>query len=321
MIHLYAEMVRGLLLILAAIRAQTMDARREVVDQALVNTLREYTQDHPDDPLTQWLSSIPWYDTLAQINYDELIGSLKDQLDNQGSGKGYVTLLETVIDIIGGPWGSNRLGGEILSALRRAIMRPSEIETFRKVSRESFQCDRCEHRFTNAEAIVVMRESNNNLSVRCMQCAAPSYGVCAKCGDAAPLTDAGRTEIQAAVQKVTCDCTTHHNKKSVDVPGPAPDQPIPRRNARERAAQLLARGQFRGIGDAAQPRIPAPARLNINGPVDAGLVGHLDGGGWVEQVFVDNRQEGGRQAEAGPAPRRPHPDLMRFAIHLDEVEE
>ena len=292
MIRLYAEMVRGLLLILAALRAQSVESGREVIDAGIINTLRRYTQDHPDDPLTQWLSGIPWNDTLAQINYDELIGSLKDQLDNQGSGKGDVTLLEIVTDIIGGPWGSNRLGGETLSALRRAILKPSEIETFKRLSRESFQCSRCEHKFTNAEAVVVMREPDNNLSVRCMQCAVPCYGVCTKCGDAAILTPAGQTGVLAAAKTVTCDCVTRH-KKSVDAPGS--DQSIPRRNARERAAQLLAREQLHvGIrGAAHQPQwvhVPAqPARADINGPVDVGMVGA--GVRWVEQMFVDGLPE------------------------------
>ena len=246
MVRLNSETVRGLMMVLINLREDLRRAGgRDELNNVILNDVSGWVRANPEDPVAQWISGFDWASTVDGLDTAELMGTLKEQLDHEGSDAGDKPIMDTIVELIGGPWGSNRMSGETLSTLRQAVLKPSEIEAFRKAARESFNCGSCGHALQNDEAVVVRREANNNLVVRCLLCGPARLGVCPKCGDAASLTSTGILGMQKLSQAVTCDCATRSKTprdaarvRVVDEPGPA--QAMPRRNARDRIAAAQA---------------------------------------------------------------------------------
>lgn len=212
MIRLFKTHAMFLLLLLIMWKQEEVrnpgNARRSLIDQVSL-----WLRDNPSHPAALWLTSFDWDRTIDQANVDEQVEILLEGVSNDPTNsKGDVSIIATIIDLLGLPWTGNRVGAETISALRKAILRPSEIITFQKIAKESFQCSSCSHVFRGNEAAIVQRGSNHELRVTCLRCATPSYGICGSCGEAAPINPAGITAL-AATKFVSCGCKAKVKKE------------------------------------------------------------------------------------------------------------
>ena len=213
MIRLFQHHARFLLLMLVAWKHRVDSNGTNNHTRDLVGDVSAWSSANPTHPITIWLSSFDWVDTIEHADVDEQMGALIEGFgDRSADSKGDVSIISTIIDLLGLPWTGNRIGTETLTALRRAILRPSEITNFQRIAKESFQCAACAHKFMGNEAGIVHRGSNNELVVYCIRCAAPTHGACASCGETAPISSAGITAL-ASTKFVSCGCTSTKGKK------------------------------------------------------------------------------------------------------------
>lgn len=230
MVRLSNEKVQPLLVLLAALRASAQTQGRDTLDFALQDALSRWMQANPTNPLTQRLAELSIANNLSDVHYNNLIDELTEAVFHPGESKGDKPLIDEIVGLIGtDPYTSNRLNGETLSALRKALLRPSELEKFRQLAKESFSCTHCNHKFGNGEAAVVRRESDSVIVVRCLRCAGIQQLPCKHCGDATPIPSTAVRTIGDVVRDVDCGCQT---RKKVDGPRPS-------RNREERIRQSL----------------------------------------------------------------------------------
>lgn len=212
MIRLFKTHATFLLLLLIMWKQLNVHQNRNA-RQALMDQVSMWLRDNPTHPAALWLTTIDWDRAIDNANVDEQVEILLEGVSNDPTNaKGDVSIIATIIDLLGLPWTGNRIGTETISALRKAILRPSEITSFQKIAKESFQCATCSHAFRGNEAAIVQRGSNHELRVTCLRCASPTYGICGSCGDAAPISVAGTTAL-AATKFVTCGCKTKSKKE------------------------------------------------------------------------------------------------------------
>lgn len=226
MLKLLADQIRVLVLLVTADIQARDETRREHPEADYGLGLREMVNNWYRDAnirnpeLAQQINNIPW-EHLQRANLDELQADLLGVLEQESSKDGDQPLINAVIDALGGIYGSNRFGPETLAALRRALLRPSEIEEFRKLSRGSFSCSSCNHRFQQSEVGIFQRGAHEELMMLCANCATPAAIACPSCAESAPLSEAGR-RLFASERKVLTQCGCKDGKKkSKKEPAPA----------------------------------------------------------------------------------------------------
>jgi hypothetical protein len=210
MIRLFKKHAKFLLLMLIMWKQMNSNghANRAVVDQVSL-----WLRANPTHPAALWVGSLDWVDAIDRADVDEQIETLLEGLSNDPTNsKGDVSIISTIIEILGLPWTGNRLGSEAIAALRKAILRPSEVANFQKVAKESFQCTSCGHKFVGNEAAIVQRGAQNELRINCIRCQLPTYGACGTCGESAQITAIGAAAL-ATTKFVSCDCGSSKGRK------------------------------------------------------------------------------------------------------------
>lgn len=269
MVKLYRDQAQRLLVLLAGMLHARTEAGARVWDQAVADYVRHWVNAHPDSPVAAHIGSVNWRDALEDAFDDpELLSNIHEQLAaTSGSAKGDTTLVDTIVEILGLPYGGARLSGETMTALRKAILRPSEIAQFRKLAQNSFACDQCGHSFTNSEVCVVRRETDHHVRVRCIRCEVPTYAVCKACGGSANISEAAQLALTSGAL-VTCSCKGKGKKAPEPSTATIPDSVLrarPNRPDRATAQRAMAeqrlqdaRMTMRWAGTVAPQPNPAP---------------------------------------------------------------
>lgn len=257
MLKLFLSNARNLLVLLTGIRGfLAADESGGVLNQTLMTYVHNFTRDNPDHPLAQRLRGIDWQDALAGVDYDGTLEALLAQVDEAEHKSGDVPLINEIIEILGLPYATNRFGQDAITALRRALFTPSELEQFKRKAKEAFVCSTCSHVFQSGEAVVIRREADQDIRVCCLQCQDARYGTCSSCGESAPLTNTGVLMLRSS-KMVSCDCKTRKATRSLleergvqfhtDNPLPIGPQPAPPSTTagRRAAARALQAGRER----------------------------------------------------------------------------
>lgn len=205
MIRLFKSHAKFLLLMLIMWKhLRTTEGQQ--TNNELIRSISDWINANPDHPAATWASSFDWQSAIDDAEVDEQIDTLVEGLSADPlNAKGDMSIIATIIEVLGLPWTGNRLGQEAIPALRKAILRPSEIANFQKIVKESFQCIGCGHKFVGNEAAVMQRGSNNEIRISCIRCVLPSYGACSSCGDVAAFTSTGLATF-TATKFVNCGC-------------------------------------------------------------------------------------------------------------------
>lgn len=245
MIRLFSHHAKFLLLLL--IMWKQLDTNRSgAAQRTLIEQVGLWVNANPTNPLAIWVSDFDWDTAIERADIDEQVDVLIAGLDDNvfTNSKGDVSIISTIIEILGLPWTTNRLAGETLTALRRAILRPAEIASFLKLAKESFQCGRCGHKFVGDEAAVVQRGPDHELVVFCIRCLHPSHGACSICGESAPINSIGIAAL-TTTKFVACSCKgIKPQKKEMTV----------RNGTSVRPTRFITRG-IAGVG---APTLPGP---------------------------------------------------------------
>lgn len=85
-----------------------------------------------------------------------------------------------------------------LDLLRRAILSPRELTTFKATLKKNRTCARCSQELLDYESVTMVSGD-----VHCYRCAYPEYVRCATCHEAVPVEGIQRT-IQRHLQRHTC---------------------------------------------------------------------------------------------------------------------
>lgn len=210
MIRLYPQQARSLVVLLLALKAMPANERR-AVDGLLLSNLRGLSGDDTTTEAYAVASSLSWEPAIEDFNYDETIADIVGQIDAPSDAKGDVSLIGTIVTLLGLPFGTSRLSAETLSALRRAILRPAEIEAFRKVSKEAFNCATCKRPLTNDELGTIRRGPDHDVSIQCLMCRQPTQVKCTACGETAPASQALRGILGSTKAN---GCTCRETKKA-----------------------------------------------------------------------------------------------------------
>lgn len=267
MLKLFREQAHQLLLL---VTAQRLEAERDpgAYATSLHQRIRDWYNANLANPMATSISAIPWDATIGEMDFEQIQEDLISQLEG-GEQKGDVKLIDTIVDILTGAFGVNRMTPETLDALRRAILRSGEVEDFRKKSKAALGCMTCGNALQNEEVGVIRRLPHNEVGVECMQCARPRYLRCG-CGDAAVITSEGQLGLKNPLKSkiVSCGCKGKvKEKEPVDDIGEFARQIG---LGRDDVLAQLARGAgaargFRPAPPAAAPApgIPRPARARI----------------------------------------------------------
>lgn len=218
MIRLFRPYANFFALVLIALREMRRElataGSRDSRDWGMIAYVSRWAQAHPDDPIANFVNSTDWSSTFALMDdthiqeaLEGIVAQTTTDLDGDGNlaPKGDVPLITAIVDLLRLPWGSNRLDPATMTALRRAILRPSEVEEFRRASREAFACNVCAHKFAPGEAGTIRRDADNNISIRCLMCAHPQTAICPTCRESAPLTTTGLSAL-TSTKFVNCNC-------------------------------------------------------------------------------------------------------------------
>ena len=220
MVKLYPQHARELLVLLTAIReeyARIDDGHTAAINANWMARLNTWfnVPENQVTPLGFLLASLNWDSTLESLNLDEVINDLVDQLGtSKSSNAGDPSLIDTIVDVLQLPMGTNRLSSESLQALRRAVLRPSEVANFQKASRDHFACSACGHKFVAGELGTVFKNGDET-SIRCARCADPVFGICPSCRESAPVNSTGTLALRSG-KFVTCTCKTKPKKSPHD---------------------------------------------------------------------------------------------------------
>jgi hypothetical protein len=259
LIRLFRHQARLLLMLLIAWRQGGED------NQTVIDLVRTWMRDNPAHPVTAYLENISLPAAMADAPLMDLVDDLSMQTAALDLGTptrgGDKPLIDTVVEILGLPWSTSRVTGEVLSSLRKVLMRPSEIEAFRKAAKDAFACAQCHHKFVSGEAVVAKQRPNQDYAVYCLLCASPDYGACANCSEAAPLNSAFSVALRNA-KSVSCECRSLKKEKIANkVPtlttDGAPGISLREATLRERMRQERdrLRNDLRDVG-----QLPRPAR-------------------------------------------------------------
>lgn len=205
MVRIYKGQAKLLLALLVAIRhyraedPQAYDGLVEAAASAFALT------DNGHHPTAQVLLTTRLSSITSDLELDQFIEELTEQVASTDSSGGDRPILNAIVEFLGLPWTGNRVGSDTLDALRKAVLRPSEIANFSKVSKEAFVCTGCSHKFNNRELGVFERGPNNNIVVRCINCASPQVASCSHCRESATL-NVPALQILRSGRITSCSC-------------------------------------------------------------------------------------------------------------------
>lgn len=215
MVRMYKSQARLLLGLLTAIK---------LVREGPEHTSAEYdarmgavVMDHAnstDTPVASVLRNTALQHITEDLDLDNFIQDLTEQVMSTETSNGDQPLLDSIVDLLQLPWTGNRIGAETLDTMRKAILRPSEVNNFAKVSREAFVCSACSHKFTSRELGCLVRGANNNLLMQCMNCASPAYAACPHCRESAVLSGTVVSILRSS-KMTQCSCVKKVMKDGV----------------------------------------------------------------------------------------------------------
>lgn len=112
-------------------------------------------------------------------------------------------LIDTVVYMLQLPWLQNRLGRDVISALRKAILTPSELTKFKEeVKKGELQCTGCGNVLL-PETLMTLHRTGGSICIMCSACVQPANMMC-QCGKCKPINDANARRLRAAT-KCTCE--------------------------------------------------------------------------------------------------------------------
>lgn len=172
------------------------------------NAVLDWTTANPTHPATSFLSTVVWTDEL-----DTPAQELDRVLDNvlvgcesiPGSSKGDYELISKVVDFLGLPYTTNRVSNQTMTALRSAILRPSEIAAFVKASKDALSCATCSKKLSPDEILSLRSTKDGGYVIYCTACAIPRFSRCIACGEPAPLSTAALSIVSSS-KFITCAC-------------------------------------------------------------------------------------------------------------------
>jgi len=130
--------------------------------------------------------------TAENLSTTELKESLKQQLENGDDSD--VTLIDTIVSVLGLAYISNRLSSAVLERLKSAVMRPDEVVALRHALQDSVKCNVC-NKDLSAGELVVGAGSGDKYSLRCLKCGIPEKGTCPNCDRKTGLSGAVKSRL------------------------------------------------------------------------------------------------------------------------------
>lgn len=129
-----------------------------------------------------------------------LADQILDQLRNRNTGG---QVIDRVYQLISMDRGRNHITRDVVDALRKAILAPSELRAFDASMKDKFACIQCGRPIMPGEAVTYMPTIKDR-GVACVHCSPPSTVGCQKCGVARDIGQSFRRLIGRV--KLTCTC-------------------------------------------------------------------------------------------------------------------
>lgn len=122
----------------------------------------------------------------APRTLDELIKLLEDNIAALDSGQALgLDLIDSMVQVLNTPYASNALAGKTLTALRKAILLPSEVKAFQlELEKQERHCSACGALLFPTEMVMY-----SNGTVICSACTRPNYIRCTSHKHVVPVSD------------------------------------------------------------------------------------------------------------------------------------
>lgn len=188
---------------------------------------------------------------------DEIRAQVKDQLAHPG-----LSVIDKIHELLAGRFARNVISGDVLVAVRKAILNPSEL---RKLDAENrtFACGGCGRRIDSGELVTFRAQAGDSL-IFCVNCQEPELAPCSKCHQKRGVASSIHRLLGRL--RITCNCKDKKEPTDAnavfdvetinpifDTPQVAPPEDV--RTFRHRTAT----GRIPG-------RIPTPVRAPIPPP-------------------------------------------------------
>jgi hypothetical protein len=184
--RIYKEQLQRFLLLALHCRDLGGDMRR-----AYDNARERYYVKYPDeldpkDPRALLGSALKFLPNMnsGEMPLEALITETAKMLVSKGAGVER-DLIDMIVHTLSLPHVRNVISGEMIKALRQAILLPEEISLFKaKVDARELFCASCGHKFVNGE-MSTMQTSKEGTAFHCTGCVRPNYVRCSGCMESA----------------------------------------------------------------------------------------------------------------------------------------
>lgn len=228
MIRLYKGIIERLLMYYIYIKyILKVDLEDENLIRASVyNWTREHRSATIDDPNFNLYKSVQT--TIAALlrgdedltvpnSFDKLFEQLFTILTSTKSQDNDVDLIDTIVNHLQRPLMSNKMDGNYLDSLRKALLLPEEVTNFKAVAEKcGICCFSCKHTFNNEELVTVVKLNDYERVIYCTKCCPPTIGRCSKCDDGHSMLNPRRTSKLLS----NLVCSKHNTEKPAQDPGP-----------------------------------------------------------------------------------------------------
>ena len=211
MFKVFRSYAKFLLLAVIAVRHLiTTTAGRDII----LNAISDWTILNSNHQAIGILSTFTWTDEidLPDNEIDEIAENLLIGFQSASTAGDY-DIITKVVDFLGLPFAQNRISPSTLSALRTAILRPSEIAAFSKATREALNCNTCHHKLAPGEILTFQQSKDGNVIIHCTNCLSPRLSRCQHCQEAAPISSGGLAVLTSS-KLVSCGCVGDGSKTS-----------------------------------------------------------------------------------------------------------
>ncbi len=155
-----------------------------------------------------------------------IIGEL-DRSNHSGpntSTVGHKDLIETMTQLLQLPWGVCRISPKAYTALRKAILRPEEVQYFQaEVREQELHCYKCHQQLAHGEAITFVKLGVDGVVISCQVCTPATMSRC-QCGKVKATSLAARRRGR---KETACTCNVVVQPSESDAPpAPLPDDSL-----------------------------------------------------------------------------------------------
>lgn len=182
MLRMYRQFAEQVLCALLFLRDRAGDSFGPIHEHVVVSWRREDGRNrfHNDGQAANLIHTVNFLTERNdfEMNLSEMITTLGDQIraaQNSIGSSQDKDLLDAIVRVTGLPYARNRMSGDVLESLKKALLLPDEIAGLKeRLGREEMHCTTCGKKFMNGEMGSFINERGRS-SVMCTNCYHPVW--------------------------------------------------------------------------------------------------------------------------------------------------